>query len=1517
MIFQPDLPSQSTADRSTTERYLRKTTHASCGVGVLADLDGHASHGVVADAFTFLENLDHRGARGAEENTGDGAGILIQKPHEFFCDEIGSGLGDFDSYGVAQVFMPRDREHQTAIRKLIDTCCHDEGFELITWRDVPTDNTDLGQTALESEPVTQQFFVCPQQPLGPQELDARLYVLRRVIENAVLHKGLAGYGNEVFYICSLSRSTIVYKGLLTCGQLKPYFPELSDNRVKSAFVIIHARFSTNTLGAWDLAHPYRFIGHNGEINTLRGNQNWMRAREATLASPRFGNAIEKIKPLTAEGISDSAQLDNVLELLVLSGRSLPHVMRMLIPEAWDQDEHMTMDRRAFYAYHSALMEPWDGPALVVATDGERVAAALDRNGLRPCRYSVTKDRRLIMASETGVIDVPPCEVVHKGRLKPGQLFVLDPARDGIVPDDQIFTELVEQPYEKWLQEQRVILSDLVADDDTAVPQIPRHYPITDYQRAFGYTVEGLRVLVQPMSESGKDPIGAMGNDSPPAILSSGVRPLSHYFLQQFAQVSNPPLDYIREALVTSLASPIGRHNNLLAETPEHCRQLYIDSPILSVPQARAIECIDCNGISAQAIDITYPKDQSMQAAIGIMREQARDAIDEGYEILYLNDRRIGQDRIAIPSLLAVSALHHDLIRRGLRTRAAIVLEAGEPYAVHHFCTLIGYGADAVYPWLAYRSIAGMVDTDCLDEDVEQALTNYRRALEGGILKVMSKMGISTLQSYKGAQIFEAVGLDYELIDEYFSGTTAHIPGVGLDEIETETLKAHELAFGTKVAGNLSLPQGGELYWRRDGEQHHWNPYTVGKLQQAVRNNDANSYRDFARYVNDQNEHLLNLRGLLDFVVDESTSIAAEEVEPLEAILRRFSCGSMSFGALSQEAHETLAVAMNRLGGKSGTGEGGEQVDRFGTERECSMKQVASGRFGVTAHYLAQAQQIEIKMAQGSKPGEGGELPGGKVDEGIAKVRFTVPGVGLISPPPHHDIYSIEDLKQLIHDLKCANPAADIHVKLVAKANVGTIAAGVAKAHADVVLISGDSGGTGASVKTSIKHAGAPWEFGLAETHRVLLANRLRSRIMVRADGGFLTGRDVIVAALLGAEEYGFGTSPLVAVGCIMLRKCHCNTCSVGVATQDPELRAKFTGKPEHVVNYMRFIAQEVREIMAMLGFRTMDEMIGRVDRLRAKPVVHPKGIHPDVSELLRRVDSSDDPRKTCEQNHSLDTKIDRKLIEQAQPALERGEAVDIPIELCNRDRTFGTLLSYEVTQLYGAEGLAPDTIRVYCRGTAGQSFGAFLCRGISLYMEGDANDYVGKGLSGGIISIRTSPDSGYVAADNMIIGNVTLFGATQGEAYFNGRAAERFCVRNSGVVSVVEGVGDHACEYMTGGAAVILGPIGRNFGAGMSGGEAYIYDEQILAEKYLNPDGRHLEAVTESRDRQLLQRLLVNHVAHTNSTKARAILDDWDNALKKFVKVVPEAYAEAVNRHLEQGQDIRIKPPQPVSHRAA
>lgn len=1501
---------EAKALRARSGLYDPAATHASCGVGVLVDLTGAPSHRLVEEGLQLLVNLDHRGARGAEEKTGDGAGMLLQKPHGFFRSEIPI-LGDFDSYGVGQAFFPQEAQQQSILQALIEEEAYREGFRIIAWRDVPTDNAGLGKTALASEPTVKQFFVQPLQPQAPEQLDTRLYILRRVIEKAAAKQGFEP--DNQFYICSLDRRKIVYKGLLTCGQLKDYYPDLSDERVATSLVLVHARFSTNTLGSWPLAHPYRYIVHNGEFNTLRGNRNWMRTREAELECERFGEELAKLKPIVSERVSDSAVFDNVLELLVEAGRSLPHALRMMIPEAWHKDPFMDPKRRDFYEYASALMEPWDGPALVAATDGYRIAAALDRNGLRPCRYWVTKDRKVIMASETGVLEVPAGEIVLKGRLKPGQLFLADTRKGEIIPEDEIFEALSQAPYGAWLSAQRVKLHEqpMLEEPVPLISEQPER--VTSQQRAFGYTLERLRYLIEPMAKEGKDPLGAMGNDAPPAVLSARHKSLFDYFSQLFAQVSNPPIDYLREDLVTSLESYIGRQQNLLTETSEHCRQLFLNSPILSGAELEALKSLKESGIHAGELTITYPCGTGLAQAIEGIRQQAERMIRQGHEILVLSDRALGPERVAAPSLLAIGAVHHHLIRRGLRARTALVLDSGEPCAVHHFCTLIGFGADAVHPWLAYQSVMQLITQGKFNDALKSALARYRQALENGILKVMSKMGISTLQSYKGAQVFEAVGLDPEFVQEYFAGTSAHLAGVGLAQIERELLERHRAAFGNKVIGNLPLDAGGEFYWRRDGELHQWSPFTIGKLQQAARTADPEAYRAFADSINEQTQRLQTLRGLLDFKLDPKAAIPLEEVEPCETICQRFSTGSMSFGALSLEAHEALAVAMNRLGGKSGTGEGGEQIERFGTERECSMKQVASGRFGVTIDYLSRARQIEIKMAQGSKPGEGGELPGGKVNEGIAAVRFTVPGVGLISPPPHHDIYSIEDLAQLIHDLKCANPSAEIHVKLVALGGVGTIAAGVAKARADAVLISGDSGGTGASVKTSIKSAGAPWELGLAETQQVLLANNLRSRIRVRVDGGLKTGRDVVIAALLGAEEFGFGTAPLVALGCIMLRKCHCNTCSVGVATQDPLLRARFPGRPEHVINYIRFIAQEVRELMAALGFRTMDEMIGRVDKLVQRAVQHSKGISVDLGQLLYRPPSEDAPCKIKEQNHHLEGKIDHALIDLAHPTLDRGEPVTLRVKLKNSDRTVGTLLSSAVAQKYGSRGLPPDTLKIHCAGSAGQSFGAFLAGGITLHLTGDANDYIGKGLSGGKLSVRIPPEAAYRAEENILIGNVALYGATGGEAYFNGIAGERFAVRNSGAMAVVEGVGDHACEYMTGGVVVILGRTGKNFGAGMSGGEAFVFDETGEFSRRLNPQGLRTEPFAGERDQRLIRRLLENHIAYTESARAKQLLAHWPASAKSFVKVVPEAYAKVIEKALEEGKDLRPSLP-PRAH---
>ncbi|MFB6283926.1 MAG: glutamate synthase large subunit, partial [Halobacteria archaeon] len=1307
--------------------------HSNCGVGVLMDMGGGKTHEILEDGFEVLESLDHRGARGAEENTGDGAGVLIQKPHEFFQEEV-EGLGEFDDYGVGQVFLPTREESKEELKQLVEDKARSEGFDVVGWRNVPTDNSSLGPTALESEPDVTQFFVTPVPENGssePEDLDADLYILRRVLENAVGNSDVED--SDRFYICSLDRRKVVYKGLLTNGQVKEYYPELSDPRVKTSLVLVHSRFSTNTLGAWELAHPYRNIIHNGEINTLRGNLNWMKTRQAELESEVFGDDVDKLKPITKEGQSDTAVVDNVLELLVEGGRDLPHALRMLIPEAWSKDDLMSEDREKWYDFHSTIVEPWDGPALVAFTDGYSVGAVLDRNGFRPCRYYVTEDDRLVMASEAGVLDVPEEEIVEKDRLKPGEMFLADAEEGRIVPDEEVFADLTDDKYGEWLDDNRVKLDEVkkVLEYDLPEPIVDQE-EITRMQQTFGYTTEHLRRMVKPMSEDAKDPVGAMGDDTPLSVLSERNKRLPTYFKQLFAQVTNPPLDYIREELVTSLKSHVGKQDNLLGESPEHCRQLQLESPILSDPEMATVKDLDENEITSYTIDVTFREERSLRKAIEDVRHEAVRAITEDHEILVLSDRNTGPDRIPIPSLLAVAAVHHHLIREGLRTRVGLVAESGQPNSVHDFCTLIGYGADAVNPYLAYETIDNMVRRGLVEMEDLEARRRFRKAVEDGLKKVMSKMGISTLESYKGAQVFEAVGLNSDFVEEYFYGTTARTEGVGLPEVEEDVLERHELAYNS----SQGLEQGGEYYWRRDGEYHQWNPNTIGKLQQAVNTDDYEVYREYAEEINQQQEQLQTLRGMLEFDT-EGEGVPIQEVEPREEIFKRFFTASMSFGSLSKEAHETLAIAMNRIGGKASSGEGGEPVERFNTDRECKNKQVASGRFGVTNHYLNQAEHLEIKMAQGSKPGEGGHLPGEKVNEIIAETRHTTPGVSLISPPPHHDIYSIEDLAQLIHDLKCSSPDSDVHVKLVSEAGVGIITAGVAKAKADAVLISGASGGTGASPKTSIKSTGLPWELGIAEANQVLLENDLRSRIKMRVDGGLKTGRDVAVAALLGAEEYGFGTAALVTVGCIMLRKCHCNTCSVGVATQDPDLREKFPGTPQDVINYMNFMAQEVREIMAELGFRTMDEMIGRVDKLQQKEVDHERADKLELDEILALPESDDDRTKTEEQNHKLDQKLDHELIGESEPLLEDVDAVEIETGISNEDRTVGAMLSSWVDDYFGEEGLPDDSIDAKFVGSAGQSFGAFLAPGIKFELTGDANDYVGKGLSGGKIIAST------------------------------------------------------------------------------------------------------------------------------------------------------------------------------------
>jgi glutamate synthase (NADPH/NADH) large chain len=1478
---------------------------SNCGVGAVVDLDGGRTHRTVADSVELLENLEHRGTTGAEENTGDGAGITIQRPDEFFEAVVDVDLPA--DYAVGSVFMPRDDAAREGLMSIFERTLSAHGLEVFHWRDVPTDGTDLGETALESEPDVWQAFVRPAGEMDAAEFDRKLYVARRAAENRVGELESAGAAR--FYVCSLSRKTLVYKGLLKGEQLLGYYPDLADERVKTALALVHARFSTNTLGAWHLAHPYRHIIHNGEINTIRGNVNWMRTRETDLEHPDFGDDLETIKPVTRADQSDTASVDNAVELLLQSGRELPHVLRMLIPEAYRNDDAMSREKRDWYDYHASLVEPWDGPALVAATDGDRVAAVLDRNGLRPCRYDVTTDNRVIMASEVGALDTPPSEIKERGRLQPGQLFMADPVEGRVIPDDEVFDSLTDEKYGEWVREEQRHLDEFAEADDYAPRDEVDH--LRAHQAAFGYTYDQLNNLIEPMARDGKDPVGSMGDDTPLSVLSDFNRPLFTYFKQLFAQVTNPPLDYIREELVTSLESRLGNQRNLLDETPAHARQLVLDSPVLTDAQTAAIKDLGGDGaasaddeFSSVVVDITYDADGSMRDAVERVREEAKAAIEDGASVVVLSDRAVSAERVAVPSLLATGAVHHSLVREGLRNRAGLVVESGDPREVHHVATLVGYGAGAVNPYLAYQTIGDVVaGPDGADES--EAVAAYKKALEDGLLKTMAKMGISTVASYQGAQIFEAVGLDSDFVAEYFEGTEIRTEGIGIDVVEEDARTRHAVGFGA----DPDLERQGEYEHRSDGIHHQWNPKTVGTLQQAVRSGNYEKYQEFAELINDQSEELQTLRGLLEFDSDRD-SVPIEEVEPVEEIVTRFSTAAMSLGSLSPEAHENNSIAMNRIGGKSNSGEGGEPPERFGTEKECNVKQVASGRFGVTSHYLSSADELQIKMAQGSKPGEGGQLPGKKVNEMIAHVRFSTPGVGLISPPPLHDIYSIEDLKQLIHDLKAANPDADINVKLVSEAGIGTIAAGVAKANADVVHISGHDGGTGASPRTSIKNAGLPWELGLAEANQMLRATNLRSRIRVTADGGMKTGRDVAVAALLGAEEYVFGTASLVTSGCVMARQCHENTCPVGVATQREDLRRRFPGQPEHVINYMAFMAQELREIMAELGFRTVDEMIGRPSLLRQRETDHEKAKHLDLSAVIAEPAPGARYKTEAQAHADLETQLDRTLIEQARPALERQEPVRLREEISNVDRAVGAMLSNRISDEYGGEGLADGTIDCEFTGIAGQSFGAFLASGVTMRLTGASNDYVGKGLSGGRIVVKTPEDAAYAADENVLIGNVALYGATQGEMYVNGVAGERFAVRNSGVKAVVEGVGDHGCEYMTGGVVAVLGDTGRNFAAGMSGGVAYVYDPDRELEAKANTGMVSLSEELEARDEQMLRRLVENHAEYTDSERATAMLDDWESVVDDFVKVMPDAYAAVIAEN--DDADVRADVPDPV-----
>ncbi len=1477
--------------------------HDACGIGFVANIKGGKSHQNISDALTVLENMEHRGACGCEENTGDGAGIMIQVPHEFFFDEcirLGVHLPAFGRYGVGVIFFPRDIRLREECRDIFNRAAEKLGLEILAYRKVPVNTNDIGPTALSVEPEMEHVFIaCPDHISNPDEFERKLFVLRNyashTIQNTVRKDEIG------FYIASLSYKTIVYKGQLTSKQVRDYFPDLKNKRMVSAFGLVHSRFATNTFPSWKLAQPFRFIAHNGEINTLQGNLNWLKTSEKNFTSPYFSKEeMEMLLPIVADGQSDSACLDNMIELLTLAGRSLPHVMMMLIPEAWDGNEQMDPVKKAFYEFHSAFMEPWDGPASISFTDGKIIGATLDRNGLRPSRYCVTKDDRVIMASETGALPVDPKMVVEKGRLQPGKMFVVDMEQGRIISDDELkATICAQKPYGEWLNKYKIRLEELPEPRITFTHL--GHEQVFKYQKAFGYTTEDLDQIITPMALDGKEPIGSMGTDTPLAVLSDQPQHLSSYFKQLFAQVTNPPIDPIRERLVMSLASFAGNNGNLLLEDPLTCHSVALKHPILTNHELEKIRSIDTGLFQAKTLQCYFRANGNpgaLKAALDRICRYAVDAVEDGFKVLILQDRAIDSDHAPIPSLLAVAAVHHHLIRKGMRGQVGIIVEAGDTWEVHHFACLIAFGATAINPYLALSSIRDRKETGKLQTNLseDELKKNYIKAVNEGLLKVFSKMGISTLQSYQGAQIFEILGINKDVVAKYFTGATSRIEGMGLDEIAREALAKHFFAFSKKDVPVDRLPVGGNYQWKRKGEFHLFNPQTIHLLQHATRTNDYSVFKKYSKLVNEQGEKACTLRSLFRFK-KLRPSIPLDEVEPAESIYRRFATGAMSFGSISWEAHTTLAIAMNRLGAKSNTGEGGEDESRYeplanGDSMRSAIKQVASGRFGVTSLYLTEADELQIKMAQGAKPGEGGQLPGHKVDEWIGRTRHSTPGVGLISPPPHHDIYSIEDLAQLIFDLKNANRQARISVKLVSKAGVGTIAAGVAKAKADVVLISGHDGGTGASPISSIRHAGLPWELGLAESHQTLVKNKLRSRVVLQADGQMKTGRDIAIATLLGAEEWGIATAALVVEGCILMRKCHLNTCPVGVATQDPDLRKRFSGAADHVVNFFRFMVQELREIMADLGYRNINEMVGQVENLEPREDIrHWKYSKLDLSPILYKEPASQYTGLYCmeTQDHGLQQILDWKLLEAAKPALEKGERVRAEFPIINTDRTTGTLLSNEITKQFKGAGLPDDSIHFKFTGTAGQSFAAFATRGMTMEIEGDANDYFGKGLSGARLIIYPDKQSSFVPEDNSIIGNVAFYGATSGEAFIRGKAGERFAVRNSGAHVVVEAIGDHGCEYMTGGRVVILGGTGRNFAAGMSGGIAYVYDVKGQFAENCNTEMVDLDPCT-LEDKNNLFTMIQRHYEFTGSTVARFILDDFDNQLPHFVKVFPRDY---------------------------
>ena len=1521
--------------------YHPRNEHDSCGIGFVANIDGTRSHRIVEQGLQILLNLTHRGAVGADPNMGDGAGLLLQMPHEFLTAAAaaeGFPLPAPGRYGVGTVFLPRDARVRSACVAEIEKYTAAEGQTLLGWRDVPVNSGILSETVLATEPVVRQVFVARGANCTDQDaFERKLYVIRRQAENAVAALGPETAG---FYVCAMSSRVLSYKGMLLARDVGPYYTDLSDPRLESGLALVHQRFSTNTFPTWSLAQPFRMICHNGEINTVRGNLNWMKARRQAMRSEVLGDDLAKLWPLIPEGQSDSASFDNALELLVQSGYSVAHAMMMLIPEAWEGNVLMHPARRAFYEYHAALMEPWDGPASIAFTDGRQIGGTLDRNGLRPSRYHVTEDGLVVLASEVGVLAFPEDQIVRKWRLQPGRMLLIDTEEGRIIDDAEIKAGLAAaHPYREILDRTQIQVEELPECPPNRAAPAPS---LLDRQQAFGYTQEDITFLMAPMAREGAEAVGSMGNDTPIAAMSDRPKLLYNYFRQNFAQVTNPPIDPLREWLVMSLLSLIGPRPNLLdlGVSDTHMR-LEARQPILSnhdLEKIRQIGGVAGANFRAATLDVTYPAAQGvegMRGALADLCRQAEDAIAAGVNIAVLSDRALSADRIAVPALLATGAAHHHLVRKGLRTLVGLVVETGEAREIHHFCVLAGYGAEAINPYLAFETLSQMTADRMMPDGVgaEKAQATYIKALGKGILKVMSKMGISTYQSYCGAQIFDAVGLKQDFVDEYFAGTVSAIDGIGLDEVAEETVRRHRAAFGASPVLADALDTGGDYQFRLRGERHYWTPQSVAALQHAVRGGAEDRYRAYAAEINDQSERLMVPRGLFTF--KDGTPVPLDEVEPAEEIVRRFCTGAMSFGSISREAHTTLAIAMNRVGGRSNTGEGGEEPDRYvpmanGDSMRSSIKQVASGRFGVTTEYLVNSDMMQIKIAQGAKPGEGGQLPGFKVDAVIAKVRHSTPGVGLISPPPHHDIYSIEDLAQLIFDLKNVNPRGSVSVKLVSEIGVGTVAAGVSKARSDHVIIAGDTGGTGASPQTSIKHAGSPWEIGLAETHQTLVLNRLRGRIAVQVDGGLRTGRDVVIGALLGADEFGFSTAPLIAAGCVMMRKCHLNTCPVGIATQNPVLRKRFTGTPEHVVRFFFFVANEAREIMASLGFRTFEEMIGQSDRLdMRKGIAHYKAKGLDLRRLLAQPDAGPGVAisNTETQRHEIDDVLDRTLIEESATALEHGRPVRLAHRICNSDRTTGAMLSGELAQRYGHAGLADDTIYAKFTGTAGQSFGAWVARGVTLELEGEANDYVGKGLSGGRLVVYPPKAAAIVPEESMIVGNVALYGAISGECYFRGVAAERFAVRNSGAWAVVEGVGDHGCEYMTGGVVVVIGPTGRNFAAGMSGGLAYVLDEGGDFEVKLNPEMVEFGSVVDDRaplerrlavqgsasiaavsvdmlgqDAERLQLLLRNHAHYTGSRKAREILENWDATLRRFVRVVPVDYRRALEQQYKEAE---------------